>query len=67
MVWYLPLKLSFIEDGLTADTGLKIKMLLWHWQINKPTFDPLCPRNGVYFSQIFYLKLVIFVDCRDQL
>ena len=25
MVWYLPLKLSVAEDGLTAETGLIIK------------------------------------------
>ena len=27
MVWYLPLKLSLIEDGLTAENGLTIKKI----------------------------------------
>ena len=27
------LKLSVTEDGLTAETGLTIKLLLWNWHI----------------------------------
>ena len=32
--WYdHPLTLSVTEDGLTAETGLTIKILLWNWHI----------------------------------
>ena len=37
MVRYLPIKLSVTEDSLAAETGLKIKTLLWDWQIIYPT------------------------------
>ena len=31
-------KLSFTEDGLTAETGLTIKCFSWNWLIIYPTF-----------------------------
>ena len=33
MVQYLPLKLSVTGDGLTAETGLTIKILLENWHL----------------------------------
>ena len=33
IVWYLPLKLSVTEDGLTAEIGLTITILLLNWHI----------------------------------
>ena len=36
MELYLPLNWSVTEDGLTADTGLRIKMIMWKWHIIDP-------------------------------
>ena len=40
-VWHLPLKLSVTEESPAAETGQKIKNLLWNRHISNQILAPL--------------------------
>ena len=71
MTWdggYFPLKLSVTEDGLTAEPGLTIQILLWNWHIFYPKFHhfglPLYRRKeNDFFKKKFLKSMAILSNC----